>query len=137
MNVNRVFLAGHLTRDPEPRYLPSGTAVASFGMAINRKWKGEGGEDKDEVCYVEIVFFGKRAEVISEYFKKGSPIFVEGRLKFEQWESKDGQKRSTLKVVADNFQFVGGGKGGNSRVQQETAGAAIGDSDINEEEIPF
>ncbi len=108
--LNKVFLMGNLTRDPELKYTPSGTAVVGFGIAINRNWKGQDGETKEEVCYVDINMFGKRAEIINEHFNKGSSIFIEGRLQFQQWETKDGQKRNTLKVVAEDFQFVGGGK---------------------------
>src|SRR5574337_2214961 len=107
-SLNKVFLMGNLTRDPELRYTPTGLAVASFGIAINSAWTAKSGEKKEEVCYVDISIFGRRAEVVGEYFSKGSPIFIEGRLQFNQWETKDGQKRNTLRVVADNFQFIGG-----------------------------
>src|SRR4030067_2342808 len=107
-SLNKVFLMGNLTRDPELRYTPAGLAVASFGIAINRAWTAKSGEQKEDVCYVEINIFGRRAEVVGEYFSKGNPIFIEGRLQFNQWETKDGQKRSALRVVADNFQFIGG-----------------------------
>lgn len=99
---------GRLTRDPELRYTPAGTAIVSFGMAITRKFKTAEGEQKDEVCFVDVNMFGRRAEVISEYFSKGTPIFVEGRLQFQQWESQEGQKRNKLIVIAENFEFVGG-----------------------------
>ena len=144
-SLNKVFLMGNLTRDPELRYTPGGLAVASFGIAINRAWTAKTGEQKEEVCYVDINIFGRRAEVVGEYFSKGSPIFIEGRLQFNQWETKDGQKRSTLRVVADNFQFIGG----LTKRQAEGSGAAPKDVkppdampedvylDINSEEIPF
>lgn len=99
---------GRLTRDPELRYTPGGTAIVSFGMAITRKFKTTEGEQKEEVCFVDVNMFGRRGEVISEYFSKGSPIFIEGRLQFQQWESQEGQKRSKLIVIAENFEFVGG-----------------------------
>ena len=132
--LNKVFLIGNLTRDPELRYTPSGTAIASFGIAINRNWTGPDGEKKEEVCYVDINMFGRRAEVINEYFSKGNPIFIEGRLQFQQWETKDGQKRSTLRVVAEDFQFIGGKtkKDEGQSFQESTE-----PNDINEEEIPF
>lgn len=106
-NLNKVFLMGNLTRDPELRYAPSGLAITTFSMAINRTWTSKEGEKKEEVCFVEVNAFGKTAEVIAEYFGKGKPIFIEGRLVFNRWETKDGQKRSTLKVSADSFQFIG------------------------------
>jgi len=112
-NLNKVFLMGNLTRDPQLKYLPSQTAVAEFGLAMNRRWKGANGEDREEVCFVDCSAFGKTAEVINQYFQKGKPIFVEGRLKLDQWEDKQGGgKRSRLTVVVDNFQFIGGRDGG-------------------------
>ncbi|OHB84854.1 MAG: single-stranded DNA-binding protein [Planctomycetes bacterium RIFCSPHIGHO2_02_FULL_38_41] len=142
-SLNKVFLMGNLTRDPELRYTSTGLAVASFGIAINRAWTAKTGEQKEDVCYVDVSIFGRRAEIVGEYFNKGNPIFIEGRLQFNQWETKDGQKRSTLRVVADNFQFIGA----TSKRQQETTGdsskgggssdSVPGDVDINNEEIPF
>ena len=106
-NLNKVFLIGNLTRDPELRYTPQGTAVGEFGMAINRQWKGPNGEKKEEVCFVDCQAWARGAEIISEYCKKGSSLFVEGRLKLDSWEGKDGQKRSRMRVVVENFQFLG------------------------------
>lgn len=121
-NFNKVILAGNLTRDPEVRYTPKGTAIAKLGLAINRTWKNEAGETKEEVTFVDVDAFGRTAEVISQYLKKGRPILVEGRLKLDQWDDKQtGQKRSRLGVVLENFQFLdsgrgdGGGGGGGSR----------------------
>src|SRR5438552_17786766 len=109
-NFNKVILAGNLTRDPEVRYTPKGMAIAKFGMAINRSWKNEAGETKEEVTFVDIDAFGRQAEVISQYLKKGSPILMEGRLRLDQWDDKQtGQKRSRLGVVVEGFQFLGGG----------------------------
>ena len=132
--LNKVFLMGNLTRDPELRYTPSGTAIASFGIAINRTWSGPDGEKKEEVCYVDINMFGRRAEVINEYFSKGNPIFIEGRLQFQQWETKDGQKRSTLRVVAEDFQFIGGK---TKKDEGPSFPESAGPTDVSEEEIPF
>ncbi len=132
--LNKVFLMGNLTRDPELRYTPSGTAIASFGIAINRTWSGPDGEKKEEVCYVDINMFGRRAEVINEYFSKGNPIFIEGRLQFQQWETKDGQKRNTLRVVAEDFQFIGGK---TKRDEGPSFPEGVAPNDVNEEEIPF
>ena len=144
-SLNKVFLMGNLTRDPELRYTPAGLAVASFGIAINSAWTAKSGEKKEEVCYVDISIFGRRAEVVGEYFSKGNPIFIEGRLQFNQWETKDGQKRSTLRVVADNFQFIGvsakrpGGETGSSSKEGKSTDMIPEDInlDINNEEIPF
>jgi len=98
MQLNKVFLAGFLTRDVDLRYTSTGLAIASFGLAVNRKWKDKDGEQKEDVCFVDINAFGRTGEVMGEYLKKGSPVFIEGRLQFSQWE-KDGQKRSALRVV--------------------------------------
>jgi len=107
MNYNRVQLAGNLTRDPEIKYLPSGVPIASFTIASTRKWKSESGEKKEETAFVDCTAFGKTAEVIVQYHKKGHPIFIEGRLKLDQWDDKaSGQKRSKLTVIAESFQFL-------------------------------
>jgi|SRR5215203_2511289 len=112
-SFNKVLLMGNLTRDPQLKYLPSQTAVVEFGIACNRKFRTANGEDKEEVTFVDITSFGKQAEVINQYFQKGKPIFIEGRLKFDSWEDKQGGgKRSKLTVVVENFQFVGGRDGG-------------------------
>lgn len=135
--LNKVFLIGNLTRDPELRYTPSGTAIVGFGIAINRTWKTPDGEKKEDVCYVDINMFGRRAEIINEHFTKGNPIFVEGRLQFQQWETRDGQKRNALRVVAEDFQFIGAkgaaSQGGGAGEPSFPGGGAP----INEEEIPF
>ena len=113
-SFNKVILAGNLTRDPELRYTPKGTAVARLGIACNRKWKSETGELKEEVTFVDVDAFGKTAETIGQYLKKGRPILIEGRLRYDTWEDKQTkQKRSKLGVVLENFQFLdsGGGRG--------------------------
>lgn len=128
-SFNKVILAGHLTRDVQLKHLPSGTACAEFGMAMNRKWKPEGGgEAREEVCYVDLTCFGKQAETLQKYVSKGKPLMVEGRLKFDQWEAKDGGKRSKLSVVVDGFQFLdapSGGKGGQGDSADAGAVAAV------------
>jgi len=117
-NFNKVILAGNLTRDPELRYTPKGTAIARIGMAINRTWKTETGESKEEVTFVDVDAFGRQAEVIAQYMKKGRPLLVEGRLRLDQWEDKTThQKQSKLKVVLEAFSFIdsrGGDGGGNA-----------------------
>lgn len=109
-NFNKVFLMGNLTRDPELRYVPSGAPVATFGLAVNRRFMTQHGEKKDEVCFVRIVVFGKQAESCSQHLSKGRLVFIEGRLQYRAWEQQDGQKRSTLDVIADRVQFLGGPK---------------------------
>jgi len=112
-NFNKVILAGNLTRDPELRYTPKGTAIAKFGLAINRTWKTETGESKEEVTFVDIDAFGRQAEVIAQYMKKGRPFLMEGRLKLDQWDDKQtGQKRSLLGVVLESFSFLDSGNRG-------------------------
>jgi single-strand DNA-binding protein len=111
-NYNKVILAGNLTRDPELRYTPKGTAIAKIGLAISRTWKNEAGETKEEVTFVDVDAFGRTAEVIGQYLKKGRPILLEGRLRYDTWDDKQtNQKRSKLGVVMENFQFMDSGKG--------------------------
>ena len=111
-SLNRVLLMGNLTRDPELRYIPSGQAVVNFSVAMNRVYKAASGEKKEEVSFVRVIVWGRRAEVCNEFLSKGSPVFVEGRLQSRSWEGQDGQKRSTIEVIASNVQFLGRGKQG-------------------------
>lgn len=112
-SFNKVMLLGNLTRDPQLKYLPSQTAVVEFGIATNRKWRTQTGEEREEACFVDCSAFGKAAEIINQYCQKGKQLFVEGRLKLDQWEDKQGGgKRSKLTVVVDNFVLLGGGRGG-------------------------
>jgi single-strand DNA-binding protein len=118
-SFNKVILAGNLTRDPELRYTPSGKAIAKFGLAVNRNWTTDTGEKKEEVTFVDVDAFGRQAEVISQFMKKGRSLLVEGRLKLDQWDDKQtGQKRSRLGVVLESFSFIDsnrtgeGGEGG-------------------------
>ncbi len=111
-NFNKVILAGNLTRDPELRYTPKGTAVARITLAVNRTWKSESGENKEEVSFVDVDIWGRQAEVISQYMKKGRPLLVEGRLKQDTWEDKNTkQKQSKLKVVLEGFSFIDSNRG--------------------------
>jgi len=105
-SLNKVLLIGNLTRDPELRYVPSGTAVGTFTVAVNRVYTSQAGEKKEEASFIRVVVWGRRAEVCGEYLAKGSPVFVEGRLQSRSWEAQDGQKRSTIEVIADNVQFL-------------------------------
>lgn len=105
-NFNRVILMGNLTRDPELRYTPNGQAVADLRIAINRRSRGADGERRDNTTFVDVTAWGRQAEVINEYFTKGRPIFIEGRLQFDEWTSSDGQRRSKLRVVLEAFEFL-------------------------------
>lgn len=130
-NLNRVFLMGNLTRDPELRYTPSGTAVSSFGLAVNRRYR-HGEEWKEETCFVDVVVFGRQAETVSEYLSKGRQAFIEGRLSWRSWESDDGTRRSKHEVVAQNVQFLGG------RAQAEAPSAEPEPQTVEEDDdIPF
>ncbi len=105
-NYNRVILAGHLTRDPVLRTLPGGTSVCDFGLAVNRRWRTQTGEQKEEVCFVDCSAFGKAADAIARYVTKGRALLVEGRLKFDQWTDKDNNKRSKHSVTVETFTFL-------------------------------
>ncbi len=119
-SFNKVILAGNLTRDPQLRYTPKGTAIANFGLAVNRTWKTETGETKEEVTFVDVDAFGRQAEVVAQYMKKGRPFLVEGRLKLDSWEDKNThQKQSKLKVVLEGFSFI------DSQRTGETGGVPV------------
>ena len=130
--LNRVMLMGNLTRDPQLKPLPSNTTVAEFGLAVSRRYKTQGGEEREETCFVDCTAFGKQAELIGQYCQKGKPLFVEGRLKYESWEDKQGLgRRSKVSVVVENFQFLGGRDGaspqaisGQGRVTSDSRAAA-------------
>lgn len=113
-NLNKVFLIGNLTRDPELRYTPGGTAVANLGIAVNRRFKDSSGELKEEVCFLTVTVWDKQAEACCQYLKKGRPVFVEGVLQSRFWETSDGQKRSAIDVRAERVQFLGN-YGGNGK----------------------
>jgi single-strand DNA-binding protein len=155
-NFNKVFLIGNLTRDPELRYTPKGTAVAKLGIAVNRTWRSETGEQREEVTFVDVDAFGKQAETLGQYMKKGRPLMIEGRLKLDSWEDKQtNQKRSKLTVVLESFKIQdkrGGGRGGedsggsDSRSRPAPAAAAASSSAAGAEppeeasgqdEVPF
>lgn len=152
-SFNKVILVGNLTRDPELRYTPKGTAVAKIGLAVNRVWTSESGEKKEEVTFVDVDVFGRTAENVGQYMRKGRPILVEGRLKLDQWDDKQtGQKRSRLGVIADTVQFLGsaGGAGGEAgapaapRPQRAAAAPAApagepleGDGPPESDDVPF
>jgi single-strand DNA-binding protein len=112
-SFNKVILLGNLTRDPEVRYTPKGTAVTDLGLAVNRTYTADNGEKREEVTFVDVTFWGRTAEVAGEYLKKGRPVFVEGRLQLDSWDDKtSGQKRTKLKVIGENMQMLGSPRGG-------------------------
>jgi single-strand DNA-binding protein len=112
-SFNKVILLGNLTRDPEVRYTPKGTAVTDLGLAVNRTYTADNGEKREEVTFVDVTFWGRTAEVAGEYLKKGRPVFVEGRLQLDSWDDKtSGQKRTKLKVIGENMQMLGAPRGG-------------------------
>jgi single-strand DNA-binding protein len=144
-SLNKVLLIGNLTRDPELRYTPSGTAVTDVGLALNRNWTGQDGQKHEEVTFVDVTLWARQAELACEYLSKGRSVFIEGRLQLDQWQDKDGQKRNKLRVVGERMQFIGsapgrGADGGERRSssapppQEEFAEAPPGSTGAD---IPF
>lgn len=125
-SFNKVFLMGNLTRDVEMRHTPQNTAVGSFGLAVNRKYRTQDGQNHEEVTFVDCEAWGRTAEVMAQYLKKGRPAFIEGRLKLDQWQDQQGNKRSRLKVVVENFQFVDSGQGGGGGGHSSGGGGGAG-----------
>jgi len=159
-NLNKVMLMGNLTRDPEIKYTPKGTAIADIGLAVNRNYTTDSGEKREEVTFVDVTLWGRVAEIVGEYCKKGRPLFVEGRLQLDTWDDKaTGQKRSKLKIVGENIQLLGsregggggGGEGGGSAPSGESRSApqqrrapaapprppADPDLDVQADDVPF
>jgi single-strand DNA-binding protein len=126
-SANKVILIGNLTRDVQSKTLASNTVVAEFGLAMNRKFKGQGGEEREEVCFVDCSAFGKQGEVLAKYARKGKQLYIEGRLKLDTWEAKEGGKRSKLSVVVENFQFLSAPGGDGAKQGAKSA----------EEEVPW
>jgi single-strand DNA-binding protein len=123
-SLNQVSLIGNLTRDPELRFTPKGTATAQLGIAVNRKWRNDAGEQLEEVTFIDVDVWGKAAEAVGKYLSKGAPVFIGGRLKLDQWDDKQtGQKRTKLKVVAENVQFLGRGERDPESQEQEPSPA--------------
>lgn len=122
-NYNKVILVGNLTRDPQVSYLPSQTPVAEFGLAVNRRWRGQDNQQKEETCFIDCRVYGKQAETFAKYLSKGKPVLVEGRLQFDTWEGKDGLKHSKHRIFVERFQFLGpaGGAGGGAPQQSRPA----------------
>jgi single-strand DNA-binding protein len=132
-SLNRVFLIGNLTRPPELRFTPSGTAVSDLRLAVNRNYTTQGGERREETCFLTVVVWGKQAEASAQYLDKGSPLLVEGRLQTRDWETKDGQKRNVVEAVAERVQFLGRPKTGGSTPE----GPAVEESAGEVDDVPF
>ena len=120
MSFNKVILIGNLTRDPEVRELPGGGSVTTLGLAVNEKWTTKDGEKREDVCFVDVAAFGRQGEVVMEYFGKGKPILVEGKLRCRTWEDGDGNKRSKHSLVLDRFSFVGSRDSSNGQLPDST-----------------
>ena len=139
-SFNRVMLMGSLTRNPELKYTPSGSAVADLGLAVNESFKNKAGETVEQTCFVDVVVWGRQAETATEYLQKGSPVFVEGRLQFDQWESQQGEKRSKLRVRAERVQFLSAG-GGSGSTASDTGGGSAGPAPVvrppSDDDVPF
>jgi len=145
-NYNKVILMGRLTRDPEVRYASNGNAIAKLSVAVNRVWRNKEGQQQEETTFVDVDAFGRQAETISQYLSKGRPIFLEGRLKLDQWDDKQtGQKRSRLGVVLDRFEFIdsrgegggSGGGGGNFAQPDAPADSGGGSPPPEDDDVPF
>ena len=128
-SYNKVMLMGNLTRDPELKYTPKGTAIADIGLAVNRTYTTDSGEKREEVTFIDVTLWGRVAEIVGEYCKKGRPLFVEGRLQLDTWDDKQtGQKRSKLKVVGENIQLLGSREGGGGGSGSGGGGEESGES---------
>ena len=145
-SFNKVILLGNLTRDPEVRYTPKGTAVTELGMAVNRVYTAENGEKREEATFVDVTLWGRTAEIAGEYLRKGRPVFIEGRLQLDTWDDKQsGQKRSKLKVVGEALQLIGGRPGGGgdeegsggTRASRPAPPPKAAASAPDDDEIPF
>jgi len=148
MNLNKAFLIGNLTRDPELKTLPSGKPVINFGLATNRTWTDQNGQKQQQAEFHNLVAFGKPAELIHQYMKKGGTLYVEGRLQTRTWDGQDGQKKSRTEVIVENFQFgpratgsavgnTAGASSGQKAPQEDVATVEYPEDDVNPEEIPF
>ena len=138
-SFNRVMLMGNLTRNPELKYTPSGTAVTDLGLAVNESFKNKAGDTVEQTCFVDVVVWGRQAETASEFLTKGSPAFIEGRLQFDQWENQEGEKRSKLRVRAERVQFLSSGasNGNNSSEFQADSGKVTPEDSSSDDDVPF
>jgi len=140
MSFNKVILVGNLGRDPELRYTPQGTPVCSFSMATNERRKDKSGEMQDQTTWFRVTLWGRQAETASQYLTKGRPVYIEGRLRVEEWTDRDGKARHTLEVHGTDMQFIGGGRGEEPPMERAAAaggGAATEQPDIADDDIPF
>jgi single-strand DNA-binding protein len=141
MSFNKVILVGNLGRDPELRYTPQGTPVCSFSMATNERRKDKTGEMQDQTTWFRVTLWGRQAETASQYLTKGRPVYIEGRLRVEEWTDRDGKPRHTLEVHATDMQFIGGAARGDEAPPMERAaaagGAPTGQPDLADDDIPF
>lgn len=148
VDINKVFVAGNLTRDPELKYAPSGTAICKLGLAVNRRYKTGQGEQREETSFFDVTVFGRSAETVDQYMEKGRAVLVEGRLKQDRWESQEGQRRSKVEIIADRVHFLGGGgqrnDGGQRRRRDQGSYGGPGDETLaqeigidNEADVPF
>jgi single-strand DNA-binding protein len=147
LSINKVMIAGNLTRDPQTRFLANDRAVADFSIACNRRYRTSDGEQKEEVTFIDVEAWGRTAELVGQYLTKGRACFVEGRLRLDTWEDKSGQKRNRLKVVADNVQFIGGRGEGSNRDGAPASDSTAGTSEeppvarpapaVDEDDPPF
>lgn len=135
-SYNRVILMGNLTRDPELRYTPAGTAVAKMGMAMNRKYRGKDEQLKEEVTFVDVTSFGKQAEIATKYLKKGNGVLIGGRLHFSKWQTTAGENRQKLEVISDDLQFLPRG-GGPVAAGEPRADATTALTDVEDDPDPF
>lgn len=137
MSFNKIILVGNLGRDPEMRYTPQGTPVCSFSLATNERRKDKTGEMQDQTTWFRITIWGRQAETASQYLTKGRPVYIEGRLRVEEWTDRDGKPRHTLEVTATDMQFIGGGnRTEDSTTSREAAAMAAGDDQLSDDDIP-
>ncbi|MGH9970512.1 MAG: single-stranded DNA-binding protein [Pyrinomonadaceae bacterium] len=139
MSFNKVILVGNLGRDPELRYTPQGTPVCSFTMATNERRKDKTGEMQDHTTWFRVTLWGRQAETASQYLTKGRPVYIEGRLRVEEWTDRDGKARHTLEVNATDMQFIGGGRGDEAAVAKAAVGgqSTTEQPDLSDDDIPF
>ena len=133
MNFQKLFIIGHLTKDPTLSYTPNKTAVVEFGIATNRNWTGQDGQKQEEVLFVDCVMYGKRASAIREYCSKGDPLLIEGRLKLDTWQAQDGTNRSKHRVIVENFEFLGTGERRDKGQQNSQPEQPV----VDDDSIPF
>ncbi|MGF1677610.1 MAG: single-stranded DNA-binding protein [Candidatus Methylacidiphilales bacterium] len=135
-SLNKVMLIGNLTRDPEVRHTPKGTAVGDFGLAMNSSYRAQDGTEKEEVCYVDVEVWGRQAETCKDYLSKGRQVFIEGRLQLDQWTTPQGEKRSRLRVRAERVQFLGSASGAGGSAPRKSSGYSRSSDPGDSQETP-